>query len=139
MKFLRNYNFGNPQVSYGIKSVVSEEVYPTTITATASGTVFPVEELANYGVFVAAQTSASTDSIILPDSIPVGAQFLIQFNSSCGIQCPSGSSVLLNNVAAPAEGVLAANSTAVIRKVSATRIVFYQVSSLGAVSAIVPA
>ncbi len=135
----RDYNFGNSQTAYGPKKILSQEVSPTTITATPAGAEFSVSLLNDYNFFNTAQTGAATDSIVLPDAIPVGAQFFFQAASAHGIQCPTGSSVTLNNVAAPAEGALAANATAVITKVSPTRIVYQQISTLGVVSAPVPA
>lgn len=126
-------------IRQGFVNVNSQNVSPVTITATAAGRALTQTEWEGYDMFNVAQTSAGTDSIVIPNSLPVGTRLFFQAASAISIQCPSGSSVLLNNVAAPAKGALAINCTAEIFKVSATRIIFNQISTLGAISQPIPA
>lgn len=126
-------------IRQGFVYVNSKNVSPTTITATAAGRALTQTEWEGYDFFNVTQTSAGTDSILLPDALPVGTQLMFQAGAAFSIGCPSGSSVLLNNVAAPAEAAITANQTAIITKVSSTRIVLQTISTLGAVGTVVPA
>lgn len=139
MKIYTNQANDRAGIRQGEIAVNSWNVSPVTVTATAAGRALTPLEIDQYDFFNAAQTSASTDSIVLPNSLPVGTEIRIQTASAISIQCPSGSSVLLNNVAAPAKGALAANCTAVLVKVSSTRIIFNQISTLGAWTQPIPA
>lgn len=141
MEIYRIGNGGKPTIASGsLKRVNALNVSPqAAIVATAAGLTFDITLLDNYEFFNVAQTSAGTDFIILPDTLAVGAVIWLQAASAISIACPTGSTVTLNNVAAPAKGAIAANSTAKIIKVSPTRIIFHQYANTGAVTAPTPA
>ncbi len=141
MEIIRRGNGGDPQIASGsLKRVNSYNVAPTPLVATASeGTLLDSQAYKNYEFFTVTQTSAGTDVIRIPDSLPVGTELRFQATAAFSIGCPTGSSVTLNNVAAPAIAAIPINTTAVILKVSATRIVLTDITTLGAYAAIVPA
>jgi len=139
MVIYSNETSDRASIRQGFVNVNSKNVSPTTIVATAAGRALTQFEWEAYDMFNVTQTSAGTDSVILPNSIPVGTQLLFHAVAAFSIGCPSGSAVLLNNVAAPAEAAIAINTTAVVTKVSATRIVIQVVNTLGATVAVVPA
>jgi hypothetical protein len=139
MVIFNNETSDRGTIRQGFVNVNSQNVSPTTITATASGRALTQTEWEGYDMFNVAQTSAGTDSIVIPNSLPVGTRLFFQAASAISLQCPSGSSVLLNNVAAPAQAALAINTTVEIFKVSATRVIFTQRSTLGAATNPIPA
>jgi hypothetical protein len=140
MEIYRSGNGGRSTIASGsLKRVNALNVSPqAALVATAAGLTFNIYDLDNYEMFDVAQTSAGTDFIILPDTLPRGAVIWLQAASAISIACPTGSSVTLNNVAAPAKGTIAANATALIIKVSPTRIIYTQYTSAGVASAPVP-
>lgn len=125
-------------IRQGFANVNSLNLSPTTITALAAGRAITKAEWDGYDMFNVAQTSAGTDSIVLPDIMPVGTQLFFQATAAFSINCPSGSSVLLNNVAAPAKAAIAINTSALVTKVSTTRIIIQVFTTLGASAAVVP-
>lgn len=139
MVIYSNETSDRASIRQGFANVNSRNLSPTTITATAAGRAITLSEVDGYDMFNVTQTSAGTDSIVLPNSLPVGTQLVFQAVAAFSINCPSGSSVLLNNVAAPAKAAIAINTTAIVTKVSATRIIIQVLSTLGATGTVVPA
>jgi hypothetical protein len=123
----------------GLVNVNSLNLSPTTITATSAGRALTQAEWDGYDFFNATQTSASTDSIVIPNAMPVGTKLVFQAGAALSFNCPSGSSVLLNNVAAPAKAAITANQTVIITKVSSTRVILQTISTLGAFGSPIPA
>ncbi len=138
MVIYSNETSDRASIRQGFVNVNSQNLSPVSITATAAGRVLTRQEWEAYDMFNVAQTSAGTDSIVIPDSMPVGTRLFFQAASAISFNCPTGSSVLLNNVAAPAKGALAINTTGVLFKVSPTRVIFNQISTLGATTQPIP-
>jgi hypothetical protein len=133
MQIYRSLNGGKPNITSGVKKVRSHEVSPNTLTATAAGLTFDVNLLDNYDVFVAAQTSAGTDSIVIPAAFPVGTTIEVQCNSAIIFKPSTG--VTINGGADTTAVAIAANATAIVKKVSATRIIVHQIATSGALTA----
>lgn len=139
MKIFNNETTDRKSIRQGLIEVNSLNVAPTTLVATAAGTLIPLNLIDQFDMFNVAQTSAGTDSIRIPNALPQGADLVFQATSAVSVGCPSGSSVLLNNVAAPAVIAVPANNTLRIFKASPTRIVAELVNTLGVISSPVPA
>jgi hypothetical protein len=138
-KGYRNFNGGNPGLKTGPYQVNSYDVRPTNVVAVATtGYTLNQEDLDNYNFFNAAQTSASTDLIILPSSTalcPVGTELWFFCVSACKVKAPASSGVGTNG-GTDAQGItLAANSTYRFLRVSATNWICNAFSNAGAVTA----
>jgi hypothetical protein len=121
-----------PNITPGVKNINSGNVYPSTISATASGTTFDISLLSNYDHFNVAQTSAGTDFISLPTSIAVGTVIKLYAISACKVEATSGT---INGVAATTDITLAAGSLSTLQKVTSTAWILTQLAAAGTVSA----
>jgi hypothetical protein len=132
-KVINTRNNGNPGIRYGEVLVNSKNVYPSTVTATAtaSTTAITLPLLDAYEFFTGVQTSAATDKIALPASAPVGTEIVIHAVSSFGV-IKSGSDTI-NGVATIV--TIAAAATAKILKVTSTAWVLTHIGSDGALTA----
>lgn len=135
MQVYRSLNGGNPSAISGLKKVKSNEVCPTTLTAlaAAAGLPFDANLLVNYDFFVATQTSAGTDHIKIGADFPVGTTIEVQCSTAISFSPSTG--VTINGGADTTKVAIAANSTAVIKKVSATRLIVHQIATSGAITA----
>jgi len=132
-KVINLYDSGNRNIRKGIVKVNSRNVYPSTITATAStGTNLSITLLDSYEHFRVAQTSAGTDFITLPDA-PIGTVLELFATSACKVQGQGSDTI--NGVAPSTDITLAANSLSILRKTGTATWILTQYSAAGAVTA----
>lgn len=117
-------NGGNPSVEIGQKRANGYNVYPSTITATASGVVLTPAQYNNYEFFAVAQTSDAGDSVLIPDSFPRGGVLLLYANSAFEIGTES-TDVGINAGGGNDHVAVPANSTAVCTKTTTSNIVIH--------------
>jgi hypothetical protein len=116
----RTFNFGKPNVTTGQKKVPSLEVYPSTLTATSTGLAFEPSYLDNYTFFNIAQTSLSTDLIILP-SADIGTVIKFYAISAASIKAGADASGLtINGGADTASYAIPAGGFVTAEKVTST-------------------
>jgi hypothetical protein len=121
-----------PNINSGTVNVNSGNVYGSNIVATASGTTFDISLLSNYDWFNVAQTSAGTDFISLPASIPVGTCIYLYAVSACKVEALT---MTINGVAASTDITLAASSLSLLRKTTSTTWILNQFAANGTPSA----
>jgi hypothetical protein len=126
------YNGGKKTRKTGVVKINSRNVYPSTITATASpGTNLGIDLIGSYEHFRVAQTSAGTDFITLPDA-PIGTVIELFAISACKVQGQGSDTI--NGVAPSTDITLAANSLSILRKTGTATWILTQYSSAGVVS-----
>lgn len=132
-KIVNLFNGGKKSRKTGVVNVNSSNVYPTQLTATAAtATTLSLDLLDSYEFFTCAQTSAATDKLAIPAGADVGTEIIIKsVGTSFGV-IRSGSDTI-NGVSTIV--TLAANATAVLRKVSSTAWILTHFSTAGAVTA----
>lgn len=90
---------GKGHVTLGEKRVNGYNVYPSTVTATASGVVLTPTQYDNYEMFNVEQTDGATNKVLLPDLLPQGAVILLYAteafwvgteSTDCGINAGGG-------------------------------------------------
>jgi hypothetical protein len=139
-KIVNSRNNGNPAIRFGEVLVNSKNVSPTTVVAVATtGTVIRQSDADAFDFFNVAQTSAGTDLIRLASNLPVGTTLEFFVVSAVTVRCEASSGQGING-GTDAQGVaLTANTSAILRKVSATRWICTAFSTAGAVSNPTPA
>lgn len=137
-KIVNTRNNGNPSIRYGEVVVNSKNLSPVALTATASGYTLTQANIDSYDMFNVAQTSASTDKIVLPSTFPVGTVLEFFFVSAASIGVATGASQTINNGADTTKVACAASTSAEVRKVSSTRWIVTAYAAAGTVSAPTP-
>lgn len=132
-KIVNLFNGGKKSRKTGVVNVNSNNVYPVQLTATAgTATTLSLDLLDAYEFFNCAQTSAATDKIAIPAGADIGTEIVIKsVTTSFGV-IKSGSETI-NGVATIV--TLAANATAVMKKVSSTAWILTHYATTGAVTA----
>ncbi len=134
LEIYRSGSGGDPNIDAGsLKRATSFNVYPSTITAVAStGTALGPTHYKNYEFFNVAQTSASSDFILLP-SAPIGTVMHFQAVSAFSIKAGADSSGLtINGAADTAVLAVPAAGVARLQKATSTNWIASVVTSAGA-------
>lgn len=134
-------NGGYPQIQRGLKLVNSLNLAPVTIVATAAGTQLTSNDIDNYELFTAAQTSAGTDLILLPNvaQAPIGTKVFFAAASIARIKAgANGSGLTINGAADTTSVPLVVGGLAEFTKMSATNWGCQQISSAGVISSPTP-
>lgn len=141
MKIYKNGSNGGDSTlaPAGFINVNSKNPDPITTVATAAGVLIGLPDANPYDFFAVAQTSAGTDSVRLASELPVGTTLEFFAISAFTIKTVTSSGIGING-GTDAQGVaIAANTSAILRKVSATRWICTAFSTAGAVTAPTPA
>lgn len=132
-KIINLFNGGKKSRKTGLVNVNSWNVYPTTLVATAAtATTLSLDLLDSYEFFNGVQTSAATDKIAIPAGADIGTQIVIKSAGTSFGVIRSGSDTI-NGVSTIV--TLAANATAILRKVSSTAWILTHYATTGAVTA----
>lgn len=131
-KIVNLFNSGKRSIKTGVVKVNSYNVYPTALVATAAGaTTLTLPLLDSYEFFNCSQTSAATDTLIIPAGADVGQIIVIKsVTTSFGV-IKAGSETI-NGVSTIV--TLAANATAILRKVSSTAWILTHYATSGAIT-----
>lgn len=138
-RIVNTRNNGNSAVRTGEVLVNSKNVDPQTIVATpTAGTILSVAKNDSFDFFNVAQTSAGTDRIRLASGLPVGTTIEMFVVSAVAVGCEASSGQGVNGGTDAQFVSLTANTSAIFRKVSATRWICTAFSTAGAVTSPTP-
>jgi hypothetical protein len=113
----------DPNIITGrVVNVNFSNVYPSGLTATSTGTSLGIQLLSNYDRFDVAQTSASTDFILLPTAdAPIGSRIVFYATSAFSLKAGADASTYtINGAADTAKYLVPSGTLVVIEKATST-------------------
>jgi len=132
-KIVNLFNGGKKTIKTGVVRVNSRNVYPTTLVALpTTGLSLGLGLLDSYDFFNVAQTSASTDFIVLPNA-EVGTSIDLYAISACKVKGQGSDTI--NGVAPSTAITLAASSRSILTRTTATTWILSQAAASGAATA----
>ena len=112
--------------------IFERNIQTAVLTCTSAGLAFDEALLENFDTFHLAQTSASTDKILLPDELAIGDRICFYADSAVSVGSEASSGVGLNGEADTVVVAIPAGGRMVCEKVSATNILAEVIDSAAA-------